>query len=190
MALDKALLRKRMRALRASLTSEQRSQLSAAAVARVLKHAAYQSSKVVCAYAAFGDELDTRPLLAAIHADDKTMLLPRIEVDSVLALHVVTANSVLERNRIGIDEPAVDDPRMEPADVDVFVVPGLAFDAQGGRLGYGQGYYDRLLSHARPDACIMGVAFELQLVPEVPRDSLDVLMAVVVTEARTLHSRP
>jgi 5-formyltetrahydrofolate cyclo-ligase len=69
-----------------------------------------------------------------------------------------------------------------PADVDFFVVPGVAFDRHGGRLGHGRGYYDRLLAHARPDATLAGLCFEVQLVDEVPMSGHDVRLDYVVTE--------
>lgn len=187
MASDKALLRQRMRAWRAALSSEQRLQGSAAATKRVLSYAAYQAAQVVCAYASLGDELDTSSLRAAIAADGKILLLPRVEHDATLSLRAVGDDELLEENRYGILEPAATAPRLEPSAVDLFVVPGLAFDAQGGRLGYGGGYYDRLLAQARLGACIMGLAFDGQLVAQLPQEPFDVRMNIIVTEARSLH---
>jgi 5-formyltetrahydrofolate cyclo-ligase len=85
-------------------------------------------------------------------------------------------------------EPSADvraDPgrRVAPADVDLFIVPGVAFDRHGGRLGYGRGYYDRLLALARTGAGVFGLAFEAQLVERVPAAAHDIPMNAVITEA-------
>jgi len=176
-----------MRARRTALNSEQRARHREAAVARVLADPAYQSAQVVCCYASFGDELDTSSLRAAVLASDKTLLLPRVESRTTISLRVVKAEDVLAPNRLGIMEPLATAPRLPVDEVDLFVVPGLAFDAQGQRLGYGGGYYDRLLTQARPNACLMGLAFSIQILPQVPQDPFDVCMTVVVTEAKTLR---
>ena len=73
-------------------------------------------------------------------------------------------------------------------ELDLLVIPGLAFDRQGGRLGYGKGYFDRLLPGARPDALLAAVAFECQLFDAVPMQPYDVRVDAVVTESRYLSS--
>jgi len=75
--------------------------------------------------------------------------------------------------------------RCLPADVDLFLVPGLAFDREGGRIGYGKGYYDRLLGAARPGAIFLALAFEGQMVEDVPMLSYDVPVHLVMTERAT-----
>ena len=90
----------------------------------------------------------------------------------------------------GLLEPVpsvVADPerRCVPADVDLFLVPGLAFDREGGRIGYGKGYYDRLLGAARPGAVFLAVAFEGQRVEHVPMLAHDVPVHLVMTERST-----
>ena len=185
----KAELRKIALQRRAALAVDERARHSEAATSRLLADPAYLHAQVVCAYANFGDELDTHTLCVAARSDRKTLLLPRVEKNSILVLHVVGPHTALKPNRIGIFEPAASEASMEASQVDLFVVPGLAFDAHGARLGYGRGYYDRLLSKARADACMVGVVFEAQLVPQVPTTTTDVAMHMVITEAQTLHCR-
>jgi 5-formyltetrahydrofolate cyclo-ligase len=72
--------------------------------------------------------------------------------------------------------------RLKPEDLDLIMVPGVAFDRQGGRTGHGKGYYDKLLQHARPDCPLVALAFECQMFPEIPVQSHDIYMDKVVTE--------
>jgi 5-formyltetrahydrofolate cyclo-ligase len=75
--------------------------------------------------------------------------------------------------------------------LDLVVVPGVAFDPQGNRLGWGAGYYDRLLAQVRADAPIVALAFECQIVPAIPPESHDVPVDVIVTEQRIIRpNRP
>ena len=94
---------------------------------------------------------------------------------------------------LGILEPKPelreqDQRRAEVQELDLLVIPGLAFDRQGGRLGYGKGYFDRLLPGARPDALLAAVAFECQLFDAVPMQPYDVRVDAVITESRHLSS--
>ena len=79
--------------------------------------------------------------------------------------------------------------RVDVAEVDLVVVPGVAFDARGGRLGHGQGYYDRLLKHARPDATLVALAFECQMFAEIPVGPRDVVVDWVITEEHVYQGR-
>ncbi|MFN9916399.1 MAG: 5-formyltetrahydrofolate cyclo-ligase, partial [Pirellulaceae bacterium] len=72
---------------------------------------------------------------------------------------------------------------LQPEDLDLVMVPGVAFDRHGGRTGHGKGYYDKLLQHARADAPLVALAFECQLFEEIPAESHDIYMDKVVTEA-------
>ena len=72
--------------------------------------------------------------------------------------------------------------RVDVRDVDLIMVPGVAFDRRGARMGHGFGYYDKLLEHARPDSPLVALAFECQLFPEIPTQSHDVFMDKIITE--------
>jgi 5-formyltetrahydrofolate cyclo-ligase len=81
----------------------------------------------------------------------------------------------------GILEPAAGSPAVALAEIDAFICPGLAFDPRGGRLGRGRGFYDRMLSHARPDALKLGICFKIQLVEDTFSESHDVRMDHVIS---------
>jgi 5-formyltetrahydrofolate cyclo-ligase len=108
-----------------------------------------------------------------------------------LRLHVTGSAVELVRGRFGIDEPGGTTPEVAPAEVAVMVVPGLAFDAAGRRLGFGGGYYDELLAAptdlARRPAFVVGFGYDFQVVDNCPADERDGRVDCVVTEARVIH---
>jgi 5-formyltetrahydrofolate cyclo-ligase len=81
------------------------------------------------------------------------------------------------------------DREVDIGEVDLAVVPGVAFDREGGRMGHGKGYYDRLLGRARPDTPLVGLAFECQLFAEIPMDENDVPMDKIITEREVYRGR-
>ena len=127
---------------------------------------------------ALPDEPATLPLLDALCAEGRTILLPRVTSDTDMELRRYTGTKDLKRGAFGIMEPTgalfTDYEKIE-----VVVVPGMAFDTAGHRLGRGKGYYDRFLAQ-HPVRRTIGVAFPFQHVPQVPCDSHDILMDEVV----------
>jgi 5-formyltetrahydrofolate cyclo-ligase len=112
--------------------------------------------------------------------------VPYCEADE-LELFQLEHLDELAPGAMGILEPRLElrrcfDRKVVPVDLDLIVTPGLAFDRRGGRLGYGKGYYDRLLHQIRADATKLAVCFECQLVPEIPLLPHDIRMDVLVTE--------
>jgi 5-formyltetrahydrofolate cyclo-ligase len=141
----------------------------------------------------FRSEWDTRELFATARAAGKVVVLPRVNGDSrMLDLHAVTAiDAQIEPGYRGIPEPAATCPPVALAVVDWVLVPGVAFDPSGRRLGYGGGYYDRLLALLAPGTPRIAGAFDLQVVARVPAAPHDLVVDAIVTETRTLTvSRP
>ncbi len=139
----------------------------------------WKKAEAICLYFSREDEVDTKPLLAAALTAEKTVVFPRIVKDR-LVLHRVTSIKDFTRGTYQILEPKKSTPVMDPSSVDLFIVPGVAFDANGNRLGRGGGYYDRVLAHVTAPKIGLGYAF--QMVAEVPHSSYDVPMTMVVTE--------
>lgn len=182
----KAELRRQMRKLRANMGDEARAAASLAIVQRVLAHESYAQAETVALYADFRQEVQVEALLAGARRDGKRVVLPRVEDGGTLTLRLVLPEAPLVLSPLGIAEPASSSPTVAPRQVDLFVVPGLAFDTRGGRLGYGRGHYDRLLLSAQGNATLVGLAFECQVVDAVPLEVHDVRLNHVVTERRWL----
>jgi 5-formyltetrahydrofolate cyclo-ligase len=153
----------------------------------------------VSAYVAVRGELDPAAAVEALRAERSTVVLPRIESlkPPRLAFHVVTGEGELGAGPFGLSEPLATCAEVDVADIDVMLVPGLAFDAAGRRLGYGGGYYDgaarelraRKAAAGRSPGLLVGFAYDFQVVDACPAGEHDVAVDLVVTERRVLDAR-
>jgi 5-formyltetrahydrofolate cyclo-ligase len=169
---DKRLIRRRMEARRRELTSAEVASLSAAACERVLRLPAFAAALHVVAYAAIENELDPAVITDVSRAGGKAVYYPDVEG--------TVPGFVRDSGR-----PAA----LESADAVLFLVPGVAFDLHGARLGRGRGWYDRALARY-PAATRLGLAYEFQVVPDLPEAPWDVRMHALVTEARLIGEAP
>ena len=141
------------------------------------------SGRKIALYAAVRGEVGTDLIRERCLAAAAFLYYPRMSEDGDLTFFRHEENDGWERGRFGIREPRVSPGREGiRKGLDLVVVPGLAFDAAGRRLGQGHGYYDRFLFGLGGTAVTVGLAFSWQLVPEVPVDAWDVPVDVVVTE--------
>lgn len=163
------------------LDPAERAEASPRAVARAL---ALMPPGLVLAFVGRSDEVDTEPLLEALIARDGSVALPRV-VGETLVLHRVRSLE-LPVGFYGLREPDASAEVVGPEALSGVVVPGLAFDAAGNRLGRGKGYYDRLLTGLPAGVPTVGLTLERWLVPEVPMEGHDRRVDRVVTEARTI----
>ncbi len=192
-ASSKAALRRETLARRDALDPGVRARLASIALSRVTALSAYRRARAVLAYASFGSEFDTRLFLRDVLASGRLLALPRVDrAARRLALHEVRdLDAELQPGTSGIPEP--DSARcrsVAPGEIDFILVPGLVFDRDGGRIGYGAGYYDRLLAAwPAPVPPLVAAAFEVQLVPAVPMLAGDRRVDLVVTESGTYPQR-
>lgn len=171
----KADLRKQMRDRKRQFTRQQLEELSLPVIARI--RPLLREATVVLAYYSLPDEVCTHVLLDELVADGKTVLLPRVVGDTVMELCRYSGEADLCEGAFHIQEP-VGQQFTDMSLIDTALVPGMAYDAQGHRLGRGKGYYDRLL--AGLDCRKIGVCFDFQKVSEVPVDVHDVPVDIVV----------
>lgn len=183
----KEALRKRVAALRRALTAEARAERARAMCAQLIAHEAFARAQVVSGYAPMRFEIDPSAALAEAHALGKGVVLPRVHTPTrELHLHYTRAGDELVESGFMVREPLETAPVAEPSSVDLVLVPGLSFDARGRRLGYGQGFYDRLLPLCTR-AVRIGLAFDFQLLAEVPAFEHDAPVDYVVTDRRVLR---
>lgn len=178
-------LRDRVRARRRELTGEWVAEQSARIARRVVDETAFGAATRVSVYLALPREVATRGLIEAAWNAGKSVSVPALRPGGGgYGLARLTPATELVSGPLGVLEPA-DAEWVEPEDVELMVTPGLAFDSEGRRLGYGGGHYDRLLSRVRAGGGLaVGLAFEFQVVPEVPVGPWDVPVDTVVTETR------
>ena len=141
---DKKSLRKHFNAIRAAITDK--SAKDADITERLLAMERIEEADTVLAYAAFGSEIDTYAIVDSLLSMHKTVALPRSEPGGSMTFHIIESAADLHDGLYGISEPDITLPVPELSDKTVCIVPGLAFTEKGGRLGYGGGYYDRVLS--------------------------------------------
>ena len=152
----------------------------------------YQNAATVAFYVDFRCEVRTRPFLPSAWEQGKRVVVPYCAGDR-LELYWVEGLDELAPGAYGILEPPEelrrrDERKVDVAQVDLIVVPGVAFDRHGGRVGHGKGYYDRLLRQARPHTPRVALAFQCQLFPQVPMMTHDVYVDKVITE-EAVYSR-
>jgi 5-formyltetrahydrofolate cyclo-ligase len=180
----KAALRDTVLLRRDALAEGERAFLSGRILGSVLDLPAYRNSGVVLAYASLGTELRTDEFLRRVLDDGKVLLLPRVERGGLSLYEVRDVARDLAPGTWGIREPQPDRcPKADPASADFALIPGVAFDRKGRRLGYGGGFYDRLIAGGLPDSVpLVSGAFEVQVVDEVPVGPHDAPVDAVVTE--------
>ncbi len=172
-------LRQRMRDLRFSLDPAEAARRSARAAPHLLALPEVGAARCIALFAAVRNEIDPRPAHAALVARGVVTCYPRID-GAILQFAAVADLGALVPGRLDIPEPPPGARPVAATDVDVFVIPGLAFDPLGERLGWGGGHYDRTLATA-PAALRVGYAYDFQVVPVVPVGADDERMDVVVT---------
>jgi 5-formyltetrahydrofolate cyclo-ligase len=178
-------LRIRMKEAREAIPSAERARLSQAAGERLLALPEVHGARTVAMFSSFGSELDTAPMIERAHAEGRRVVLPYL-AGSAMEVAEHRRGEELVRSSYGAMEPT-SRVAVDPADIDVVVTPGLAFDRAGRRLGYGSGYYDGWLRRVGEDAVLVGVCFSAQVVDRVPASSSDERMDVVVTDGEVIR---
>jgi 5-formyltetrahydrofolate cyclo-ligase len=175
---DKAPWRRRMRDVRRSISD--RPSRSIACCAAVAALPAFRRAPAVLSYVAIASEVDTASLHERVRADGKLLILPRVEGDELVAVEAAPGTAFV-RSPLGIDEPTGAPLAVGDLAATLVVVPGLAFTSDGHRLGYGGGYFDRLLARLPGSATTVGVCFREQLVDDLPLDPHDRPVDLVIS---------
>lgn len=185
-AARKSQLRRSLRALRARLSRSYRQRAAQVAARRLLRSPLLARARRVAAYLAYGSEIDPQPLIEALAARGCTILVPRVDVRKRGCMRFVELRTGTRRttsNRYGIAEPTR--ARAGAGRIDVAILPLVGFDRHGHRLGSGAGYYDRWIAGLRGRRPkLVGLAFAVQEVDEVPSEPWDVRLDFVCTERK------
>lgn len=173
-----------MRAVVNALSAGHRANGSAHAREQLEQKAVWQNARSVLLFAPTPDEVDIWLLLKAALKTGKVTALPRFDsaTSTYSAAQIKDPARDTREGRFGIREPAGSCPTVPLNRLDLVLVPGLAFDVHGRRLGRGKGYYDRLLAAVRGTSC--GVAFDEQIVTDIPREPHDALVNCILTPTR------
>lgn len=191
MARTKKEIRARVLEKRQALTREEIYDKSSRIIERLREREEYRLARVLLAYVPFRGEVDIEEVLRNWTGAGRRLLLPatdweRCEICPVEVLHYPED---LRLGRYGILEPAAENHNVQPEleQIDLVLVPGVAFDEKGFRLGYGQGFYDRFLSRLPDQVKVIGLAYEFQVVDTVFPEPHDQALPAVITEQRVIE---
>ncbi|MGA2801118.1 MAG: 5-formyltetrahydrofolate cyclo-ligase [Verrucomicrobiota bacterium] len=181
---QKAVLRKQMRGILQKISPAAREAASAQVRALLKEQSIWKNAASVLFFAPMSNEVDVWPLLEEALNTGKTAALPRFDSadQSYVACRVQNLRSEIVTGEFGIREPAAKCAEIPLSKFDLVLVPGVAFDLRGYRLGRGRGFYDRLLAEVRGAKC--GVAFDKQIASDVPAGMLDVQVNFILTATR------
>lgn len=170
---------------RSRLSPEQRRAGSSEIESRLFGLPEFRSAAAVMFFASFRSEVDTHPMIRRALAEGKRVVLPKVKGKGLELFAISSIDRDVKSGAWGIPEPYGPGARpVEAKDIGLIVVPGAAFDRQGNRIGYGAGFYDRLL--ASYAGMTVAVAFELQVLENIPADPHDVPVKKIVTEKRVI----
>lgn len=188
----KDFYRQKMRGIRDNMPEADVASFSALISELLISTGEYKKSGLVMSYMDIRNEVRTGYILKRCLKDGKRIAVPMVEPAKgkrlMTACEISDPDSELRPSIYGIRQP---DPvrarRISPEDIELVLVPGLAFDRQGNRIGYGAGYYDEFLSGAGNGCIKIGLAYDFQVVEELPRREQDVRMDVIITEKGLLR---
>ena len=167
---------------RKSIPSDKKKKFSMQVCQHIQTLPIYQHAKTIALYHATPHEIDLTLLQQHAERSEKTCYFPKIQTNQTLIFLPETSSTATKKNKFNIIEPIISSRyALPPEAFDIIFIPLIAFDNHGTRLGYGQGYYDRTLAGKKPQALI-GVAFEAQCQPFIPRASWDIPLSVIITE--------
>ncbi len=180
MIYDKNELRAQMKEKRKNLTHSEIEEKSARICSFVTGSDVYKRAECVCVYMAAFNEPRTMGIIQKAISDGKRVCVPITDIESgTLTLSYITGLSDLKRGAYGIYEPTVIC-AADSSDVDLILVPGIAFDSTGNRIGFGKGFYDKLLCGC--GAVKAGICYDFQICPPINKDIYDVPMDIIITE--------
>lgn len=180
---EKAALRAQMKAVAAAIPPQENAAMSARIVQKLLARPEYMAAKTVFCFVGTAQEIDTTAFLARALADGKILCVPFCETSSVLHAKQIASLKELTLGKYGIPTADESAPTAPPQEIDFAVIPCLAADASGNRLGYGNGFYDRYLAQLR-DHCTTALVVRAPFLQKhVPAEPHDIAAQLVITDS-------
>lgn len=188
---DPQLLRKKILAERDAIDPGVLKNMSSLIEANIFKIDTFREASTFFVYVNFRSEVETTEIIKRLLVNKKKVTVPitHVKEKRIDAIHITQPEEELVPGYCNILEPKKDiwiSKKVEPQEIEVILLPGSVFDEQGGRFGYGGGFYDRFLA-SNPNAVRIGIAFDLQVVKKVPLQDHDELLDYVVTEQRIIE---
>lgn len=185
---EKDLLRKTIIKKRRSINEEERRRKNAAIERNILSLPVYKDSETIMMYMNYWDEVDTGGIAEDTLLDGKRLVIPLCKGEMIIPSEIKRLEEDVQIGMFGIREPRPGNFKpVPPKDIDIVLVPGVAFDAQGNRIGFGKGFYDRFLPQLRDNVTIIGLAYSCQIVDHIDAEEHDFTMSLLVTENGVIY---
>ena len=189
---DKKMLRKEILAKRKNIDTAKKEDMDKKIADKLYESKYYKEAKNIFIYISYDSEINTKEIINRALIDNKKVYVPRTEFKTRLmdAVEIASLDNLIE-SEYGILEPAMEEPHIEPDELDLIVVPGVAFDRNGGRMGYGAGFYDRYFKKISKDRIEkikkLALAYDFQILEKIPMDEQDVPVNYIITEKEFIH---
>lgn len=190
--MEKKELRKKIIDLRDRLTPPEIYEKSSLIAEKLFNLPAYEYAGAVMFFISFGSEVDTRDMVEETIKRGKLALAPKAlpKTRELIPSKVLNWSEDLAPGAYGIPEPSDDMLRpCDPGIIDLLIVPGVAFDLKGNRLGYGGGYYDRFFPLLKPGTPLVALVYDFQIQPDIPVESWDCPVDIIITEKRIIKAK-
>ena len=175
---------------RDALPKDERSEKSTAIMERLFDFANFLEARIVLFYMSYGSEVDTEPMVRKALELEKIVALPLVDAKQgeIVPFKIDNLDSDLRPGYRGIREPIPEQCKQIPVQyVNLAIIPGVAFDERGGRIGHGMGVYDRFIPKLDITTRKVALAFECQIVPQIPMEPHDRYTDIIITEERIIY---
>lgn len=185
--INKKILRKEILDKRKKIDVTEKEKMDERILETVYSSEYYKLAKNIFVYISFDTEINTRDFIKESLNNNKRIYVPRTEIKTRLmdAVEIKSLDNLSESS-YGIPEPSINDPYIDPNELDLIIVPGVAFDRRGGRVGYGAGFYDRYFKKVNKDnikrITKLALAYDFQVLDKVPTSYHDVPVDYIITE--------
>lgn len=189
--MDKKSIRKNILKIRENLNIDEKKKMDDIIKEKLINSNEYLSAKNIFIYISYGSEINTKNIILKAIEDNKEVYVPRTEVktNNMDAVNIISFDKLI-RNAYGILEPSNMEPFIDPNELDLIVVPGVAFDNNKGRIGYGAGYYDRYFNKINKNNYNrinkVALAYDFQIINEVPMDKYDMSVDCIIANSKII----
>lgn len=181
-------MRKEMTKKRKEFVSSNKYKFDKSILENLIETNEFKNANTVFVYVSYNNEVDTHEIIKECIKDGKKVCVPKVisKIEGMKAIEI-RAFDELKPGAYGILEPTSFDKCLYEEDIDLILLPGLAFDNNGGRLGYGGGFYDKFLRKTSKHSKKIGLAYDIQIVNNVPREDFDEKVNMVITDKKIIR---
>lgn len=188
----KKILRKEILKKRENINITEKKDMDKEILNRLLESKYYNEARNIFIYISYGSEINTKDIINKALKQNKRIYVPRTEFRTrVMDAVEISSLDKLTENSYGILEPSETHKHIDPNELDLILVPGVAFDRKGGRIGYGAGFYDRYFKKINCDnikrITKLALAYDFQVIDKVPMDKLDIPVDCIITEKEFIY---